>query len=248
MNHRTLTRCLAIAAALALSHCANLNAPRQRPANAALPVASSGATNFTKVATKQATLATLNRADAAYRAGNWPEAERAYRGLTQALPQQPYPWFRLGNTYVKTNQLELAHTAYSRALAHDARHAKALHNLALTNLMLTVRALERGVATLDANEPSVQMSRDLLRELKRIVDSNANPGAPATRLPPAPNVDEAAPLVRTRGTSAAPNRQKASASSADPVARANTNRELVASEDGAAKARPRTLTRGLRAL
>jgi tetratricopeptide (TPR) repeat protein len=199
MDHRTLTRCLAIAAALALSHCANLNAPRQRPANAALPAASSGATNFTQVASKQAALATLNRADAAYRAGNWSEAERAYRGLTQALPQQPYPWFRLGNTYVKTNRLELAQTAYSQALAHDARHAKALHNLALTNLMLTMRALERGVSTLDANEPSVKMSRDLLRELKRIVEANANPGAPATRLPPMPAGDSDAPaLVRTR--------------------------------------------------
>ena len=108
-------------------------------------------------------------AEAAYVGGVWSDAERQYRRLAELMPEAPYPWFKLGNIYVKTEKFDQASAAYHEALKRDASHAKALHNLALANLMLAKRILETGVQKLKSDESSTQASRDLLGELERII-------------------------------------------------------------------------------
>lgn len=239
MNHRMLSICLIFAATIMLANCANVRAPQSANAQTAGARAGGKPAALTPVTQRKVSLSDIKAADQAYRSGAWAEAERAYRVLAEAAPEHPYPWFRLGNTYVKTNRLELAQAAYTRALARDARNAKALHNLALTNLMLTTRALERGVASLDANEPSVRLSRELLRELKRILDANDADASPSGATQPSQSTQNSAALMRTQLAATASNKERGLR-----LKPAKTRRLPVPSEGTGST----TLTRGLREL
>lgn len=68
-------------------------------------------------------------AQAAYASNNLTQAQTDYLALTKALPNEEDNWFRLGNIYARSGQLEQAVNAYRHVLKHDAEHAKAWHNL-----------------------------------------------------------------------------------------------------------------------
>lgn len=68
-------------------------------------------------------------AHAAYASNNLSQAQTDYLALTKALPDDVDNWFRLGNIYARSGQLEKAVNAYRHVLKHDAEHAKAWHNL-----------------------------------------------------------------------------------------------------------------------
>jgi hypothetical protein len=116
--------------------------------------------------------ADLERAETAYRRADWRQAEEGYQRLTLLAPSDPYPWFRLGNVYAKTDQLERATSAYREALRRNADYPKALHNLALTNLLQAKADLEAGIARLNPNDPATQESQALLSDLQRIIGAS----------------------------------------------------------------------------
>jgi Flp pilus assembly protein TadD len=144
----------------------------------------------------------VDHADAAYARGDWEAAEAWYRKLTQHAGRHPYPWFRLGNIYARTHRLELAVNAYGESLKRDANQPKALHNLALANLMIAKEALETGVNRLTTEEPSAQMSRELLAELRQLMGgSQSAERAPNESTPPentAPAEEKPAPVEKLK--------------------------------------------------
>jgi hypothetical protein len=114
----------------------------------------------------------IKLADVAYSQQQWPEAEKRYQRAVQLAPNHSYPWFKLGNIYVKTQRFEEAGKAYREALTRDPKHARALHNLALANLMLAKQMLEAGMPRLAADDSSAQSSRELLGELQRLTNTS----------------------------------------------------------------------------
>jgi len=79
-------------------------------------------------------------AEAAYDKRDWRTAEAAYTELTEKVPKEMEPWFRLGNIYARTNRPEAAVAAYKEALVRDAGLAKAWHNMAIVHLRQAANA------------------------------------------------------------------------------------------------------------
>lgn len=82
----------------------------------------------------------------AYANRDWTEAERQYVLLTSRVPQEPEPWFRLGNVYARTARPELAVRAYQEAVLRNPKHTRAWHNMGVVQLRqaaASLRELER---------------------------------------------------------------------------------------------------------
>jgi tetratricopeptide (TPR) repeat protein len=154
--------------ALAAVGCANL--ATQKSANQPAPFPQpEGGPPVAPIAGGEASLADVQRADTAYAKQNWREAEGIYQRLTTAVPNDPYPWFRLGNVYAKTDRWDFARSAYREALKRNADHHKALHNFALVNLMQAKEMLQAGLSRFKPDDPSVTESRTLLADLDRLI-------------------------------------------------------------------------------
>lgn len=72
----------------------------------------------------------LAAADAAYKKGEYAEARDQYERLARVIPGDAHALFRLGNIAAHDGDLEAAVHFYREALLRDARHARAMHNLA----------------------------------------------------------------------------------------------------------------------
>ncbi len=74
------------------------------------------------------------RANDAYEKEDWKTAETEYKYLTQYISGDAEPWFRLGNIYARTDQLDAAVNAYRKALVRDSKNSKTWHNLGIVQL------------------------------------------------------------------------------------------------------------------
>lgn len=92
------------------------------------------------------------------------DVEQRYFALAKARPDDPDPWFRLGNWYVEQNQLEQAEHAYQQALQRG-EHTSALHNLGLIRIRLGVKALQDAGQQLPADDPVHAETRRFLQTL-----------------------------------------------------------------------------------
>ena len=66
----------------------------------------------------------LRRAEQAYTDGLFVEAEAYYRELVNDNPELYQGWFRLGNIYARSGQLDAAITMYERCLELDPDQAR----------------------------------------------------------------------------------------------------------------------------
>jgi len=82
---------------------------------------------------------TQQRAKLAYDAANWPNAEVHYLKLTQALPLDAEPWFRLGNVYTRMERPADAINAYREALIRNPKSTRTWHNLGIVQLRQATR-------------------------------------------------------------------------------------------------------------
>ena len=73
----------------------------------------------------------LSMAEKSYKQGLWQEAESYYRSLLKDNPDLYQAWFRLGNIYARSGQLDAAVTMYERCLELDPDQARAWYNLCL---------------------------------------------------------------------------------------------------------------------
>lgn len=81
----------------------------------------------------------LSLAENSYKQGLWQEAESYYRSLLKDNPDLYQAWFRLGNIYARTGQLDAAVTMYERCLELDPDQARAWYNLSVVRARQSLR-------------------------------------------------------------------------------------------------------------
>lgn len=113
--------------------------------------------------------ASYTEAEAAYQAGNFPEARRLFESYLVSRPENPWGHYMLGLSNWKSGDLESAEAAFNRAIILDSSHVKSYINAArvLLDLGRNHEALERGQQAV-ALEPT---SPDALRVVARAYHS-----------------------------------------------------------------------------
>ncbi|MBF5056295.1 hypothetical protein Y5W_01589 [Alcanivorax sp. 521-1] len=96
------------------------------------------------------------------------EAEAYYRELVNDNPELYQGWFRLGNIYARSGQLDAAITMYERCLELDPDQARAWYNLALVRTRQSLRTLADAEQRF-ADQPADQRRLGALRQ--RLVDA-----------------------------------------------------------------------------
>ena len=99
-----------------------------------------------------ATSALQKHAQQAYLSGDMNAAQADYLQLTQTMPNDTRYWFRLGNVYARSGQLQRAVHAYRHVLKHDADHAKAWHNLGIVLMQQAEAAFMQSASKARAND------------------------------------------------------------------------------------------------
>src|SRR5690606_27049603 len=92
-------------------------------------------------------------ASEAYANRDWAEAERQYLLLTERVPQEPEPSFRLGNVYARTARPDLAVRAYREAVLRNPKHTRAWHNMAVVQLRQAAESLRELERFGDSDDP-----------------------------------------------------------------------------------------------
>ena len=104
----------------------------------------------------------------AYKNGELSTAETHYLALVRNDPEFAEGWFRLGNIYVRTGQLDAAVNMYEKALKLNPEDGKVWNNLALARVKQAVAALDEGAINV-GQESGERVAMTTLR--KRIVDA-----------------------------------------------------------------------------
>ena len=108
-------------------------------------------------------------ADQAYRESRWIDAVRHSEELTQRVPEDPYSWFRLGNTYARQGDYNRAIPAYEASLERNAAQPKPWFNLSSTYLLNAQQAMFRARAALRPGDPARRMLDQRLSILESLI-------------------------------------------------------------------------------
>ncbi len=163
MARRDRQHVAGVVCVLALSGCANLNAPPSPSAPAS--IATSPALTAPAPATPRPPADSAfieERARQAVETGRWDVAEGYYLQLTRARPGDAEPWFQLGNLYAEQGRLDSAERAYREALRRRDE-VRTLHNLGLVQIKLGIGALREAQRRLPADDPIQEQTREFLR-------------------------------------------------------------------------------------
>lgn len=132
--------------------------------------------------------AALAAADAAYDAGEWTAAARAYRRHLEAAPDDALAWYRLGNAEARRGELAAAEAAYRESLRQDPGRAQARHNLGLVQLQLGRRNLLSARRELPATDAAAAETMRYLACLMEVF--RGRPASPVCRGQPATEDNE----------------------------------------------------------
>lgn len=125
----------------------------------------------------------VQRADKAYIQSRWFEASQLYHQVTEAVPDDAYAWFRLGNTYLRQGRIESAIHAYEQTIARDENHAKALYNLSLAYAFKALYAAEQADESLGQDDPASELVKNRIKRLQALVRQPAEQTeSPASKL------------------------------------------------------------------
>ena len=111
------------------------------------------------------------KANEAYDNEDWATAGEAYKSLTVQLPRDPKPWFRLGNVYARTNNLDAAVAAYKEALIRDHKSSKAWHNLGVIQLRQAANTFLEMQQFTEENDPLSIRARYAVNSIANLIDS-----------------------------------------------------------------------------
>jgi Flp pilus assembly protein TadD len=120
-------------------------------------------------ATLEDVVALRQQAEQAYAAEDWPAAEKAYHRLTETVPQDAENWFRLGNVYARLGRHQEAIALYREALVRDPAHARAWHNLGMTQLRVATGTFVEMQAYTDPEDPVVQRARRIVEAIEHVL-------------------------------------------------------------------------------
>ena len=86
-----------------------------------------------------------------YDQGLFTQSESLYLDISRKHPKLYEPHMRLGNLYVRVNQLDAAILRYEKALALKPNDVKAWNNLALVRVKQAIKILEEGQVEFESN-------------------------------------------------------------------------------------------------
>lgn len=104
----------------------------------------------------------------AYSKGDYYEAEKGYMELMKKMPNDPYAYFKLGNSLVKQNKFDEALKAYHETLKRDNSYSKAYNNIATVYLLKAELSLEAAVNSFPNKHKSVSSAKKKLNALRKI--------------------------------------------------------------------------------
>lgn len=111
------------------------------------------------------------QADTAYKAQDWATAEKHYRQLTEKVPGQIEPWFRLGNIYARTERLDAAVVAYRNALVRDSENSKIWHNLGVVHLRQATTTFVDMLDNTPPGDPLNERARHVVNSVTELLSS-----------------------------------------------------------------------------
>ncbi len=114
-------------------------------------------------------------ANKAYRNEDWATAEKAYQRLTIQIPGDIEPWFRLGNVYARTNQLDAAVVTYREALTRDPENSKIWHNLGVIQLKQAANTFLEMQQYTEENDPLGVRARFAVNSIANLINTNFQP-------------------------------------------------------------------------
>ncbi len=114
----------------------------------------------------------LNKtAQVAYQNEDWKTAEIAYLKLTEKVPAEPEPWFRLGNIYARTENLDAAIVAYRKALFHDSKNSKIWHNLGVVQLRQATNTFIEMLEYTNEDDPLNRRAKNVIKSVSDLMAS-----------------------------------------------------------------------------
>jgi len=108
-------------------------------------------------------------ADRAYVESRWLDAAREYQRLADLVPEDPYAWFRLGNTYAQQGSFNQAISAYQASIKRNPNQPKPWYNLATAHLLNAQDALRKSYGQLRADDPARMLIAEQLSSLESII-------------------------------------------------------------------------------
>ena len=115
------------------------------------------------------------RADEAYKNEDWKSAEKDYSYLAKNIPANVEPWFRLGNIYARTNQLDAAVAAYREALIRDQKNSKIWHNLGIVQLRQATNTFIEMQGYIEQSDPLNQRAKYVVNSVSEIMSGGFGP-------------------------------------------------------------------------
>jgi len=112
---------------------------------------------------------TYQKANESYKLGMLSDAEAMYIEITETNPNLFEVWLKLGNIYVRTNQLDAAIRVYENAVRINPKDVRAWNNLALTRMKQATKILMEGRKNMSPESDEYKM---LDNTLKRILNSS----------------------------------------------------------------------------
>lgn len=96
-------------------------------------------------------LALVEIANDYYEKGLLSDAEAKYRRITREYPKYHEAWLKLGNIYIRTDQLDAAIIAYETCNKKQPEDVRCWNNLALARVKQAVSSLDVGKAAMMKN-------------------------------------------------------------------------------------------------
>lgn len=129
-----------------------------------------------KPATELSEIAQIEQeARTAYQNEDWATAEKAYRSLTIQVPGEAEPWFRLGNVYARSNNLDAAVATYREALVRDPRNSKVWHNMGVIQLKQAANTFLEMQQYTEENDPLGLRARHAVNSIANLIGSGFQP-------------------------------------------------------------------------
>lgn len=114
-------------------------------------------------------IAEREQASIAYNKGDYQDAEKLLVAILKEAPQDAYLWFRLGNTYAKSNKPEQAIMAYNAALNYAPNLGKAWYNKGIVYLRSSIKSLLDMQSHVDIKDPVYSQGKQLSDSLIQLL-------------------------------------------------------------------------------
>ena len=118
------------------------------------------------------------QANTAYQNEDWQTAENLYTELTRQDAANAEHWFRLGNIYSVTGNLDMAITAYRNALSRNNGYSKAWNNLGFVYLRQATDTFKDMLQHTDKNDPLNQRAIHVINSVGDLMVSGFDKNAP----------------------------------------------------------------------